>query len=217
MKKYKKILICLSVVIIFLATIANAVLSQSEYADLIIDGKFDSYILDKNNQKYCFMYCYGYNSDPDIKIRNGKNYFFSLFNENFWAYSDDPERNFIFSEESGFGVQLYGLYIKESALDSLLEPTPENIYRIVVYDENDKEILSFDERNEEIFEYFMEKYSKELSDYFYPMEIFYEEPVFTEDYSIDIEYLNGKISRAFINVNKEEVEKMLSIADINNK
>lgn len=210
MKKFKKILICLSVVIIILATIANAVLSQSEYADLILVGKYDSYILDENNQKYCYMYCYCYNSDPDIKIRNGKNYFFSLFNENFWAYSDDPERNFIFSEESGFGVQLYGLYIKESSLDSLLEPTPENIYRIVVYDENDQEILSFDEGNKEIYKYFMDTYSTKFSDYFYL-------PKFTEDYSIDIEYLNGKLSRAFINVNKEEAEKMLSIADINNK
>lgn len=213
MKKSKKILlflICGCIILLFILGIVNHALSKPDYADLVIDGKLNSYILVNDSQKYRYMYYYSYRYTPDLKIRHGKNMFLSLFKESFGAYSNDPERNFLYNTESGFGIQIVGLYAKESSLHDLFEPTPENIYRIVIFDKNDNEELSFNAENTVLFDYFLKTYSDELNDCFYPT-FADDTDVFNEEYRIDIEYQNGEIARFLKCINKSEFEIMYSM------
>ncbi len=190
MKKSKIIIILMLLVII----VANMVLSQQEYANLTIVPGDNNYIFLNDTQEYCYMPYYGYDHIADLRIREGKNFLLSLLKPGFKAFSKDPERNYLFCEQGGIGVQLYGLYIKSDSMDDLLEPTPENIYRIIVFNSDDNEVLTFNAENAKIFGWFTENYARELNNYFFPNNV-KDEDVYNEEYEIYIEYQGGELSR----------------------
>jgi len=189
--------------------IVKNISSKSEYATLDIQGKYDSRIFLNDKEEYVYMLYYGYMPEFDLKIRNGKNIFFSLFKEDFEASSKDTERNFLWCNEDGFLVQLYGLYIKKSALDKLLKPTKANISKIVITDSDYKVALSFTPKDKSCFDYFLSKYKKELSDYSFPVYAD-DEGYFNDEYNIDVEYQNGTISRFLMCIDKNEFDAIAS-------
>lgn len=203
MKKFKFIII----LVFLLLIVANTVLSQTDYANLSIVPGDNSYILLNDSQKYCYMRYYGCEYKADLHIREGKNFFLSLFKQGFKAFSKDPERNYLFCEQGGFGVHLYGLYIREDSMDDLLKPIPENIYKIIVFNSDGNEVLSFNSENEEAFGWFIENYENELNNYFFPNKV-KDEDVYNEEYEINIEYQNGEITR-FLRCIDEDAFKIM--------
>lgn len=210
MKNFKKFFIPIICILLSISSLlfSSIVLSRNDYANLIYDGNGDNYIMLNGSQRYCYMPYYDYNFQPDIKIRNGNNPITALFKQSFGAYSKDSEKNFLYCDESGFGIQTVGLYIKETSFVDLFEPTSENIYRIVIYDNNNSEQLVFASENKKLFNYFIEKYSSELNDYFYP-KYTTDEAVFNSDYAVHVEYQGGEISRFLVCIDKAEFEALL--------
>lgn len=213
MKNYKTppLLFLLIFGVIFLIfLIINISLSKNDYATLTIEGDNNSYILVNDSEKYCYMPYYSYKSTPDLKIRNGKQPIFNIFKQDFGAYSKDSQRDFLYCWQSGFGVQIVGLYIKERSMDYLLMPTSSNIYRICILNDNNDEILHFNSKDEDVFDFFVEKYSKDLNDYFFPLNS-RDKTVFNEKYNVYVEYQNGDISRFLRCINETEFETLRSL------
>lgn len=213
MKIYKKntlflLLIFGAIFLIFLAI--NISLSKNDYATLTIEGDNNSYILVNDSEKYCYMPYYSYKSTPDLKIRNGKIPILNMFKQDFGAYSKDSQRDFLYCRQSGFGIQIVGLYIKELSMDYLLMPTPSNIYRICILNDNNDEILYFNFENEDVFDFFVKKYSKELNDYSFPANT-HDKTTFNEKYKVYVEYQNGDISRFLRCINEAEFELLYSM------
>lgn len=214
MKKSKKIFLAVSgcCLTLFLALwIVNHALSKPDYAQLYLTSENDEtvpYIILNDSQKYRYLMYYGH-SKPDLTIRNGKNMFLSKFRKSFGAYSDDPERNFLYNNESGFGFQAVGLYAKESALDDLFKPTPENISHVEIsYDY--EVVFSFRAEDAELFDYFLKTYSDELSDYFYPTNVD-DSDVFNEEYTIRVFYQNDEISRVLRCIDQEKFQALYAM------
>lgn len=203
MKKFGIIIISLLLVII----VADMALSQQEYANLTIVPGDNNYIFLNDTHEYCHMPYYGYDHTADLRIREGKSFLLSLIRPGFKAFSDDPERNYLFCEQGGIGVTLYGLYIKSASMDDLLEPTPENIHKIIVFDSDDNEVLSFTSENEEAFGWFTENYKNELNDYFFPNNV-KDEDVYNEEYEIYIEYQDGELSRFLRCIDEDSFKSM---------
>lgn len=207
MRKFRII----AIILVLCVVVANIMLSQTDYANIVLVPPDNSYILLNDTQKYCFMQYYNYNHSPDLYIRDGKNFFLSLFKKRFQAFSSDSERNFLYCTQGGFGIQIYGLYIKSDSMDDLFKPTPENIYRVVVLDSDYNEVLTFNAKNTELFGWFTETYAYELNDYFFPINAD-DSDVFNEKYSVNIEYQNGEITRFLRHINEESFQIMYSKA-----
>ncbi len=216
----KSLIIVISVLVILIVTdiIIKNVSSKSDYATLDIQGEYNSRIFLNDKEEYDYMHYYSYEPDFDLRIRNGKNIFFALFNKEFEASSKDTERNFLMYTEGGFGVQIYGLYIKKSSLDKLLKPTKDNISKIVITDSDGKDALSFTPKDKSCFDYFLSKYKKELSNYYFPLyedneDYFNDEYTYDnedDEYRIDAEYQNGTISRFLMCIDKNEFDAIAS-------
>ncbi|MCH5170621.1 MAG: hypothetical protein J1F24_04975 [Oscillospiraceae bacterium] len=197
MKNFKKFLLAISIFAFFIlavSTFLQIIHNKDDYARLEIRGKYNNSVFLNDNDEYVYMPYYGYKSEPDLEIRNGKNFVLSLFGKNFGAYSDDEERNYLFCNEGGFGVQVFGLYIKKNSLENLFEPTKDNISKIVITEDYDNVVLEITPDDEECFNFFIKTYNEELNDFYFPI---YSENMgdFNGKYRIDIEYQNGDISR----------------------
>ena len=208
MRDFKKFLLAISAFILSVlavSAILQIIHNNDDYARLEIRGKYDNSIFLNDTEEYVYMPYYGYKSESDIEIRQGKNFVFSLIQKRFDAYSDDEERNFLYNYESGFGVELVGLYIKKSSLKKLFEPTKDNISKIIITEDYDTVVLEITPDDEECFNFFIETYKEELNDFYFPI---YSENTqdFNENYSIDIEYQNGDISRFLKHIGKSELD-----------
>ncbi len=217
MKTSKKIFLLVSgccLVIFFVLGVVNHALSKPDYAQLYLTSENDEtvpYVILNDSQKYRYLMYYS-QSEPDLTIRNGKNMFLSKFRRSFGAYSDDPERNFLYNNEGDFGFEVVGLYAKESALDDLFKPTPENISHVEICKSSDfDDVFSFRAEDAELFDYFLKAYSDELSDYFYPTNVD-DLDVFNEEYRIDVFYQNDKISRFLKRINQSEFQILYSMS-----
>lgn len=205
MKSFKKYLIIFAVLVALgLLILPNILSSRYDYAKLVIGDKYNNYIILNDSQKYCYMPYYRYNSDPDSKILNADSVVTSFFNPCFWGYSNDTEKNFLYCTRGGFGVQTVGLYVNEFALDDF-NASLNNIYRIVIYDENDTEQLVVNSCDEKFLNLFIEYYSSEINDCFFPKNET-DEKLFNGKYEIYIEYSNGTVSRFFRCIDVTEFE-----------
>lgn len=197
-------------VLAFLATVLliwNITLSKEDYATLTIEGDNNSYILVNDSEKYCYMPYYSYKFTPDLKIRNGKIPILNIFKQGFGMYSKDLQKNFLYCNQSGFGIQIVGLYIRELSMDHLFIPTSSNIYRVCILNDNNDEMLSFNFEDADVFDLFVKKYSKELNDYFFPANTD-DKIAFNEKYKIYVEYQNGDISRFLMCISETEFESL---------
>lgn len=208
MRDFKKFLLAISaftLLILAVSTVLQIIHNNDDYARLEIRGKYDNSVFLNDTEEYVYMPYYSYKSEPDIEIRHGKNFVFSLIQKKIGAYSDDEERNFLYNYESGFGVELVGLYVKKSALEKLFEATKDNITKIIITEDYDNVILEITPDDEDCFNFFIKTYKEELNDFYFPV---YSENTedFNEIYSIDIEYQNGDVSRFLKSISKLELD-----------
>lgn len=207
-KNYKKIIISIITLVIILfaaAKIVNFESENGEYATLDPREKANSSVFLNDSTEYVSIcYYYSYKKTPDLKIRNGKNIFLSLFKKPFGAYSSDSERIFLYCNEKDMHMFTGGLYIKKSSIKQILTPTSDNIYRIRI-SKDYKDVLVFSPKDKECFSYFLDVYKKELVNYIFPLGS-ENENNFNEEYRIDVEYLDGSLSRFFKRIPKSEFD-----------
>lgn len=208
MKTSKKVFIfAFCLLLVFVAIFAFSFVSSKKDRAALIYANDSSYVLLNDSQKYCYMPYYDYKFQPDLKIRYGYKSVTDLFNKSFGAYSNDSERNFLYCNQGGFGIQTVGLYVKEESLEKLFKPNAKNIYSVTVYDKDLNKKLCFNSKDRNIFNCFIKEYASELNDYFFPNDND-NENIFNDEYSVYVEYQGGKISRFLRCIDEKEFEAL---------
>lgn len=225
MKKRTKIflivLCCITVFNVIADRVVDYISSKSAYVEFCNGEDWEQYhsvAVYNGLDEYVQMRDCDYNKEPDITIRRGKNLVLSYFDYKmsgleFMAYSEDKEMNYLFCNKEELLERTYGLYVKKSAVEQILAPTSENIVSVTVSgtDESMGE-FEFTPRNKKTFNFFLNKFKKELNDY--KASVYYDDEDYTyvwEKYYVYVVYQNGNLRRILKAINKKDYETFRSI------
>lgn len=226
MKKRTKIflivLCCITVFNVIADRVVDYISSKSDYVEFCNVEDWERYhgeVKFNDSTEYVQMRYCDYNKEPDITIRRGKNLVMSYFDYKltgleFMAYSEDKEMNYLFCNMDELLERTYGLYIKKSAVEQILAPTSENIVSVTISgtDESMGE-FAFTPKDKKIFNFFLNKFKKELNDYKAP--VCYDDEDYciygTKDCHVYVVYQNGNLRRILKAINKKDYETLRSI------